>query len=146
MIQPLRVVHRRAFLVLALALPSLLLVGLVARRETLPNSTGLPTSFRFVKSAEHLGSDQSLPAALYTDAGDPSHIYVFVTQSPKPEPDLLLYWSNQDVSGGFLPPGSRLLGAVVPGRPFPLDSNLKSGYLVLYSLAHQRVVDLEKMP
>lgn len=147
MIQPLRVAHRRTFLALAFVLPLVLLVGLGARRQSSPNSAELPAPFHLVKSKGEFWKKPGLQAALYTNTEDPSQIYLAVPAVELTDPDVLLYWSHQDGSNS-LSADAQLLGPLAPGHPFPLDSNLKSGYLVLYSLAHQKVVgvaNLEKM-
>jgi len=149
MIQSLRVAHRRAFLALAFALPLVLLVGLGARRQMSSNSAELPATFRLVKSEADVWKKHSQPVAFYAHSQNLSQIYVSVTELPLTDPDLLLYWSHEHEPANSLSADAQLLGPIAPGRPYPLDSNLKSGYLVLYSLAHQQVVDVakvEKMP
>jgi hypothetical protein len=148
MIQPLRTAHRRVFLALAFALPIVLLIGLGARRQLSSNPAELSASFHLVKSRADFWKKHGLQTAFYINSDSPPQIYLSITELELPEPDLLLYWSHED-GANSLSAGAQLLGAIAPGRPFPLDSSLKSGYLVLYSLAHQQVVDvanLEKMP
>lgn len=64
-------------------------------------------------------------------------------------PDPLVYWSPEPAQpGGPLPAGSVLAGALVDGRArgLGLPPDAAGGTLVLYSLAHQRVVATATLP
>jgi hypothetical protein len=62
------------------------------------------------------------------------------------EPDLLLYWSVDPPSGDSLPASARLVGHFIAGKPSVLLPNVdRSGYLVLFSLAHRTVFDTAKV-
>ena len=147
MIQPLRVAHRRAFGVLAMALPIILFAG-IEERHPLQNADLKTTTTHgdLVKAADGLWRQHSIRTEFYRNK---QHSYVELW--PKQnlgEPDLLLYWTvsaPQDV----LPSNSRLLGTFAVGKAIPLPDDVGSGYLALYSLGHQSVVDtaaMEKLP
>jgi hypothetical protein len=87
----------------------------------------------------------------YSDSSRPRDIDVALIPSEGlNEPDLLLYWSEDSPSGESLPASARLVGSFIPGKPFALPSSVgRSGYLVLFSLAHQTISDtakVEKLP
>lgn len=147
MIQPLRIAHRRAFGVLAVTLPVVLFAGLAARH---PRPTALPTAVpapgALVKKAEGLWGKHEIGSEFYQDT---QHTYVELWPARGlEEPDLLLYWAA-DNPQNTLAADARLLGTFAPGKFFALPETAGTGYLVLYSLGHQSVVDtaaLEKTP
>jgi len=154
MIQPLRTVHRRAFVALAVVLPIILAVGFGARRPRLhptPRAAEISASARLRKTADNRWWKYAIQTVFYGDSNSPSQIYV-VLNSPSElgEPDLLLYWTDNEVHGETLPTQARLLGPFGSGRAFALPENTgPTSHLVLYSLAHQVVVDtanVEKLP
>ena len=154
MIQPLRTVHRRAFVALAVVLPIILAVGFGARRPRLypsARAAEISASAHLQKTSASLWRKYPTETAFYGDSNSPSQIYVVLTAAPElGEPDLLLYWTNHEVQGETLPAEARLLGPFVSGRAFALPHNTgQTSLLVLYSLAHQVVVDtasVEKLP
>ncbi len=154
MIQPLRTVHRRAFVALAVVLPIILAAGLGARLPRLhprPLAAEVPASAHLLKTADTQWRRYGIRTAFYGDSKSSSRIYVVLTAAPElGEPDLLLYWTDNDVQGETLPAQARLLGPVVSGRAFALPQNIgQTSHLVIYSLAHQVVVDtasVEKLP
>ena len=81
---------------------------------------------------------------------DAQHTYVELWPAQDlAEPDLLLYWTGRATPESGLLPESRLLGTFAPGKAFALPPENGASSLVLYSLAHQVVVDtaaLEKNP
>ena len=151
MIQPLRVAHRWTFGVLAVALPVLLFVGLQARhiRPNVPSALK-PAPGALVRQSYQLWRKNSIRSEFYRDA---QHTYVVLWPSSElGEPDLLLYWVSADPQNN-LPAGAHFLGTFAAGKAFELplghSADTNSGYLVLYSLGHQSVVDtaaLEKLP
>ena len=149
MIQPLRTVHRRAFLALAFVLPAVILAGLGASRPRLTRRSvvELPTSVYIVRKSDVLWSKHVMPTVFYGDSSRLGDTYVAVNLSQEPnEPDLLLYWSVEQPAGDSLPARARLVGPFIAGKAFvlPLDVD-RSGYLVLFSLPHQTVVDTAKV-
>lgn len=156
MIQPLRTIHRRVFSTLALVLPVILVVGLSARHKAAPtaiSATRAPSSnsMQRLRSSSRLWRTHAIQTEVFTDPSEPGQRYVLL----KPvqalnEPDLLLYWSAREPSGDSLPAEARLVGIFSPNRELTLPSDAApGGYLTLYSLAHQSVVDtaaMEKLP
>jgi hypothetical protein len=154
MIQPLRIVHRRAFVALALVLPTILLIGLGARRPRRgPNihATDAPGTGNMVRESSTLWQKHSIQSRFYSKPGHPLDAYVALLPSEElNEPDLLLYWATDAPQGNVLPGEAQLVGAFTAGQAFLLPLNAKgSGHLVLFSPAHQTVFDtarVEKLP
>jgi hypothetical protein len=154
MIQPLRTVHRRTFLALAFILPAILVVGLRARppqvRPTFRISD-LPAGAYMVRESGGLWPKHAIQSMFYSMPDRPHDIYVVLQPAQQlNEADLLLYWTATTPHGSVLPEDAHLVGAYTPGSAFlvPL-SEKRSGYLVLFSLAHQMVSDtgtVEKLP
>ncbi len=140
MIQPLRAVHRRAFVALALVLPAILLIGLGARRPRLGPSahvTDVPDTGNMVRESSTLWQKHSIPLDTYV---------VLLPAEELNEPDLLLYWATNAPLGNILPGEARLVGALTTGKAFLLPLNEKAaGHLVLFSPAHQTVFDIAKV-
>ncbi len=113
MIHPLRRIHRATFTVLAVALPTLFVVGIAARAP-------IPAG--------------ALPTAVATETlelGESDHA------------DALVYWSARSVEvGAGLPEDALLLGALRAGRVARRagDDVPTDGRFVIYSLADQEVV------
>jgi hypothetical protein len=154
MIQPLRAVHRRAFVALALVLPAILLVGLGARRPRLDpgaNATHVPGTSNVVKESSNLWQKHSIQSRFYSKPDRPQAIHVVLQPAQDlNEPDLLLYWATDAPQGNVLPGDAQLVGAFSAGKAFLLPLNDKgAGHLVLFSPAHQTVFDtaaVEKLP
>jgi len=154
MIQPLRTVHRRSFVALALVLPAILVVGIGARRIQPNPSTptkGLPVTASLVRESSRLWREHAIQSKFYRKSGTPREPFVVLeTMRELNEPDLLLYWSTIFPQGNALPKDARLLGAYAPGRPFvlPFDEE-QDGYLILFSMADRTVFDtamVERLP
>jgi|SRR5271157_743155 len=154
MIQPLRTVHRRTFLVLAFILPAILLVGLRARPLHVRPAfrvSGLPAGAYMVRESGGLWRKHAMQSMFYSMPDRPQDIYVALRPNEElNEPDLLLYWTTSAPQGNTLPADAQLVGEYAAGRAFllPMDEK-RSGYLVLFSLAHQFVIDIgtvEKLP
>jgi len=155
MIQPLRAVHRRAFVALALVLPAILLMGLGARRPHLGQSAhnnDAPDTANMVMESSNLWQKYSIQSRFYRKPERPLDTYVVLLPAQElNEPDLLLYWaSNPPHQANVLPGEAQLVGAFTAGKAFLLPLNEKrAGHLVLFSQAHQAVVDsarVEKLP
>lgn len=152
MIQPLRTIHRRAFIGLAVVLPVILLVGLGARRPR-PAGRWVPdiaTQGDMTRKSDAHWRKHAIRSGFYIDRKQaPDRYVVFEAGEDLSEPDVLLYWAGSEPAGGSLPPQAQLLGAL-PGTTFLLPSDARApGYLVLYSLAHQAVIDtaaVENLP
>jgi len=152
MIQPLRAVHRRAFLALALVLPAILLVGLGARHPRLGPSvqaTDVPDPGNTVRESSTLWQKHSIQSRFYRKPDRPLDTYVVLLPAEElSEPDLLLYWATNAPQENVLPAEARLVGAFTKSKAFLLPVK-GDGNLVLFSPAHQTVVDtarVEKLP
>ena len=98
MIQPLRTMHRRAFVALALVLPAILLVGIEARRpgaSLAERAPELPATAYLVRESNGLWTQHSIDTKFYGTSRSPKDTYVVLrsTQALN-EPDLLLYWAT----------------------------------------------------
>jgi len=154
MIQPLRVVHRRAFVALALVLPTILLIGLGARRPGLDpraRSTDAPDTGNIVRESSNLWQKHAIQSKFYSRSERPQDIYLLLQPEQElNEPDLLLYWVTNVPQGNVLPADAQLVAAFATGKAFllPLEEK-RAGHLVLFSPAHQTVFDtarVEKLP
>ena len=154
MIQPLRALHRRAFVALALVLPAILLIGLGARRPRLgpsAHATDVSDTGNMVRESSTLWQKHSIQSRFYRKPDRPLDTYVVLLPAEElNEPDLLLYWATNVPQGNILPGEARLVGAFTTGKAFLLPLNEKAaGHLVLFSPAHQTVFDVgrvEKLP
>ena len=153
MIQPLRAVHRRAFVALALVLPAILLIGLGARRHHLgpSHATDVPDTGNMVRESSTLWQKHSIQSKFYKKPDRPLDTYIVLLPAKElNEPDLLLYWASKIPQGNVLPGEAQLVGAFTTGKTFVLPLNGKgAGYLVLFSPAHHTVFDtatVEKLP
>jgi hypothetical protein len=154
MIQPLRAVHRRAFVALALVLPAILLIGLGARHPRLGPSVhapDVPDTGNIVRNSSTLWQKHLIQSRFYSRPDRPQDIY-FVLQPTQTlnEADLLIYWVTNTPQGNVLPVDSQLVGPFTPGTAFLLPlKGKRAGQLVLFSPAHQIVFDtarVEKLP
>ena len=154
MIQPLRAVHRRAFVALAVVLPAILLLGLGARRPRLnlsTHATDVADTGNMVRESSTLWQKHSIQSRFYSKPDRPLDTYVVLLPAEGlNEPDLLLYWATNAPQGNVLPAEAQLVGAFTTGKAFLLPLNGKrAGHLVLFSPAHQTVFDtarVEKLP
>jgi len=154
MIQPLRTVHRRAFMALASILPAILVAGLGARHpgtSLTRRAPELPVTAYLVRESNGLWTQHSIATKFYGRSDSPKGIYVVLRpMQPLNEPDLLLYWSSNTPQGNSLPSESLLVApySADEGFALPLEKG-RSGNLILFSLAHQTVFDsarVEKLP
>ncbi len=152
MIQPLRTVHRRASVLLAIVLPAMMAVGLIARhprtqRDVLSERSRIDPAFR----SDKLWQKNAIQTDFYRNSSNVQEINVVLKPTQElNEPDLLLYWAAGEEQGKELSTDAHLLGAFRADRAFTLPQDAAPGeYLVLYSGAHQAVVDtalVEKLP
>jgi hypothetical protein len=150
MIQPLRTVHRRAFVALAFVLPAVLVAGLGARHPRVPSPVQifqLPSSAYLVDKSGRLWRRHTIQTAFYRDANLSGDILVVLRPAQElNEPDLLVYWSAEQPTGDSLPAAAQLLGSFAAGKPYTLPLNADApGYLVLFSLAHRNLFDTAKV-
>jgi hypothetical protein len=153
MIQPLRVVHRRAFVALALVLPTILLIGLEARRPDLVSNThpiDLSGTSTIVRKSSNLWQKHAIQSTFYSQSDRPQNIYLVLQPAQDVnQPDLLLYWVANAPEGNVLPADAHFVGTFTPGKAFLLPQEKGAGHLVLFSRAHQTVFDtarVEKLP
>lgn len=150
MIQPLRTVHRRAFVTLALVLPGILLAGIEARHpgtSPMGRSPELPPTAYIVRESNGLWTQHSIATKFYGRSNSSKDIYVVLRpMQPLNEPDLLLYWSTKTPQGKSLPSESLLVAPYTADEAFtlPLDKE-REGNLILFSLAHQTVFDIARV-
>ena len=150
MIQPLRTVHRREFVTLALLLPAILLAGIRARHPgtgLAGRAPELPPTAHVVRESNRLWVQHSIATKFYGRSDGPKDIYVVLRPlQPLNEPDLLLYWSTNTPQGNSLPSDSMLVAPYKADEAFalPLDRE-RAGNLILFSLAHQTVFDVAKV-
>ena len=154
MIQPLRAVHRRAWVALALVLPAIVLIGLGARHPRLTlnaHAAGVPITAHVVRESSNLWQKHAIQSKFYGTSDRPQDIYVVLQPAEElNEPDLLLYWASDAPQGNALPGNAQLVGTFTTGKAYLLLLNEKpAGHLVLFSPAHQTVVDsarVERLP
>jgi hypothetical protein len=153
MISPLRSLHRRTFVALAIVLPVILSIGIGARSRPGSNSGGssLPATWYVVKQSSSLWQKNTILSTFYSTPSRPQDIHVVLVPSHElNEPDLLLYWANDPPSGNALPTEAQFIGAFSAGHAFLLPLNEKrAGHLMLFSSAYQTVFDtanLETLP
>jgi hypothetical protein len=149
-IRPLRVLHRRAVIVLAVALPVLFALGLAARRgprTEAPPAALLPPPAAEPVHATDLGAlwpDFAVGAELGTDPADPGRLLLrLIPGAPVEAPDLLVYWAAAPAAAGRLPADAVLLGALAGTAPasYPLPAGAAhGGRLILYSLGWGRLL------
>ena len=144
MIQPLRTMHRRASIALALVLPTVLIVGLMARRPARHSDlkTQNLAARQTVRQSDHLWAKHAIRSVFLRDKNDPTAIQVVLEPLDDLSiPDLLVYWSPELSGGGSLPTNAVLLGTFEKSEPLQLQQSNAKGFLILYSLAHQSIVD-----
>jgi hypothetical protein len=150
MIQPLRAVHRRAFVALALVLPAILLLGLEARRPRLNLSTyatNAADTGKTVRQLSTLWQKHSIQSRFYSKPDRPQDIYLVLQPAQElNEPDLLLYWATSAPQGKALTADAQLVAAFATGKSFLLPlAQKRAGYLFLFSPAHQTVFDAARV-
>lgn len=145
MTQSLRRVHRISILLLAFFLPLILTAGLVARHAELESR---PVNRRIRSSDDVLLSTATVKGTggqvriqlMSAQENSRSAFVYFLTDKPLVEPDVLLYRSsNRPIAS--LPADATLLGSFSPENAYaPIPSNSNQSFLILYSLAHQKVL------
>jgi hypothetical protein len=144
MIQPLRTVHRHAFIALAALLPLILAAALIARHQSptvRPTIFSIPQDAIRLKRASATWSKQSFDTEFYSQPQNPSGVLVVL--KPRRDfdaPDLLLYWSQDGTNSRDLN-ATRMLESFHAGKSYSLPTGTDRGTLVLYSLAHREIID-----
>ena len=145
MISPLRALHRRTFVTFAIVLPTILLIGIGARRGpgSKVEASGLPANWQVVKQSSSLWQKHSILSTFYSTADLPHEIHVVLVPSLDfNEPDLLLYWTNDAQLANALPADAQFVGAFAAGKSFLLPvTEKRAGHLILFSSPIQTVFD-----
>jgi hypothetical protein len=138
MIQPLRIIHRRAFVASAVVLPIIFISG-IASRQALPEAPAIPSQTpSLTKPSEHSFSAGrvKLTARVFKDSG--TLTLQISTATPFLAPDVLVYFSSNPPDQA---PASDavFLGIFTPGQLYRLPKN-RSGNVTLYSLAEKQIL------
>ena len=153
MILRLRQRHRRMFVVLGVLLPLLFAVGIAMRRavpqpKTLPPELSSQTVTFTATDYERgdLFDKSPVQVRLWREQGTGRLAVGFKAAKDFLKPDLLAYWSAARPAGTKgLPKESKLLGAFVAGPlTLPPEASVADGFLILFSLANQEIVDASK--
>lgn len=144
MIASLRRAHRRTSIVLAVALPALLVAAIASRPEwsdpeVVPSE---PDHQRFTAQYfEYFELDGVRLRRAVTAAGD--QFIAVQCEDGLPFPDVLLYTTDQAVADGAALPDDAVLIGALHGREtdeFAVADDSIRAHFVLYSLAHHAVV------
>jgi hypothetical protein len=147
MIQRLRTMHLRTMVALAFVLPALIAAGLMARQRSLGHEElhahHLTNFSAVIRKSDTLWQKHALQTVFYRDSAQPEALQVALhPMQGLNEPDLLLYWCTDQPQRNELSFRAQLIGPFIPDHTFRLMSKVvPSGYLVLFSLAHNRVID-----
>jgi hypothetical protein len=145
MIQPLRTAHRRIFIVLAVLLPAIMVVGLSDRHAVVrANGRGVSQRATRLSAASAVWEKNTFTTEFSSDPSNPDTVQLFL----KPvrelrDPDILLYWRAEAAAADLS--HARLLGWLGHDRDYRLTREEYRGYLILYSVAHSRIVDSAKI-
>src|SRR5215467_10444878 len=144
MIQALRSVHRQASMALVLVLPTVLVVGLMAR-QPLPRTNSKTDNAEVqqpIRQSDRLWTKHAIHSVFMRDMSDPTTVQVGLEPlDDLSAPDLLVYWSAELSDVNQLPSQAVLLGTFENGKRLQFLKINPKGFLILYSLAHQSVVD-----
>ena len=147
MIQPLRAVHRRAFVALAVSAAN---DPVDRARSAAPSPGPRRKCYRYRGHGEHgerveqlCGRSIRFSQRSIASRTRPLDRYVELLPAQElNEPDLLLYWARNAPEGNVLPGNAQLVGVFSTGKAFLLPLNEEgAGHLVLFSQAHQTVFD-----
>lgn len=144
MIQPLRTVHRRTFIVLAGVLPLILGIALKARPRVVSgriDTVPREQAYARLNQTTAAWGKQTFSTEFYSDVKNRGVRFTLVPLHDLHEPDLLLYWSDQSPTTSPDLSGAHLLGSFRPGSSYSLPAGTQRGALILYSLARREVID-----
>ncbi|SRR6266496_1980694 len=145
MIQPLRTAHRCIFIVLAVLLPAIIVVGL-SERHALVRASGPSITQRHARlsTASAVWEKNTFTTEFSSDATHPDTVQLFLKPARElRDPDVLLYWRAEAAAADLS--HARLLGPLGYDRAYWLTQEEYRGYLILYSAAHNRIVDSAKI-
>ena len=140
---PLRRRHRATVTLLAVLVPAMVLMALAAR-------TPAPTDRANLSPPSPAGSQEieTFPGFIGRMSVEGGGILTLEGTEELRQPDVLAYFSTS-APGDSLPVDVHLLGPVAyrQARSFPLpDEAAAGGHLILYSLAHQEVLQVSEFP
>jgi hypothetical protein len=150
MIQPLRTIHRRMFIVLAAVLPVILGAGLKVRHHAplakADTSTSKQVSNR-LNQATAAWAKKTFDAKIYSEPVKPRAVQIILRplRGLDDEPDLLLYWTSQAATDSRDLTDAHLLGPFRPAKSYSVPTGNKPFSLVLYSLGHHEIVDTARV-
>lgn len=128
MIQPLRRYHRFSFFALAVLVPGLFSVGLIARRPLV----------NVEATSDRINLIMPNGTAMVTDARE-------LWGKAVDAPDLLVYWTEHEPQPSALPANAQFLGSLESARHGVMRVP-RGGNLTLYSLAYQKPVAQARVP
>ena len=138
MIQPLRRVHARAFLVLGIFLPILFVAGVRSRRTSSASPVGQAQEHTFAALSERT---ITIDGARVTAKVFPHGASTVMQFSSSPEllaPDVLVYASTSEPKND-VSTDAVLLGVFVSGKTYRLPS-ANSRFVLLYSLPRKELL------
>ena len=128
MIQPLRRYHRIALFALSVLLPVLFGAGLIARRPLI----------NVEANSDRINLKMPNGTVMVADARE-------LWGKAVDDPDLLVYWTENETQLAAPAANAQLLGSLESGRHGVLRVP-RGGYLTLYSLAYQKAVAQARVP
>jgi hypothetical protein len=160
MIQSLRRRHRWMMVAITILLPIAFIAGLAVRKpipatENLPAASMTPSAMAFshlLFEKTDLWPDLKITTRLYTDQQPAEHLAAELhPQDYLKIPDLLVYWYDQpSTQTDKLPDDAYLLGALTGIQKLrcilPEPATTQDGALILYSLAHQKIIAATLLP
>jgi hypothetical protein len=144
LIRPLRRVHRRVSIALALVLPAVLIAAVAARPDWGPPEADEtePDHVRFTQQHFEYFQLDGVRLRLAITAGDEQFVAV-QCEDGLPFPDVLLYATDAAVEDGAALPDDAVLIGALRGRETDefavVPGSVRARY-VLYSLAHHAIV------
>ncbi|MGH7595223.1 MAG: hypothetical protein ACREOI_02675 [bacterium] len=160
MIQPLRRRHRWMMAAITVILPVVFVAGLAVRKpipatENIPAASTSPSSMAFTHllfEKTDLWPELKITTRVYADQQPAERLAVELhPQDYLKIPDLLVYWHPQpSIQTDKLPDGAYLLGALAGTQKLrcilPEPAMTQDGSLILYSLAHQKIIAATMLP
>ncbi len=160
MIQPLRRRRRWMMAAITIVLPVVFIAGLAVRKpipatEDTPSALTVPQAISFshlLFEKTDLWPDLKIITRVYADQQPAERLAVELhPQDYLKIPDLLVYWHPQPaIQTDKLPDDAYLLGALAGTKTLrfilPEPAMTQDGSLILYSLAHQKIIATTMLP
>lgn len=160
MIHPLRRRHLWMTTAIAIILPVVFVAGLAVRKpipatENAPSALMAPPAVSFshlLFEKSDLWADLKITTRVYADQQPAERLAVELhPQDYLKIPDLLVYWHPQpSIQTDKLPDDAYLLGALAGTQKrrfiLPEPAMTQDGSLILYSLAHQKIIAATTLP